>query len=333
MLLRLSDYYCVRDKLLDGVLASKLSSLLSGVSNLKRVQTHWDSKAVAGPGQRVRAFSEIPQVRKRIAKQYDGKDVITWIFDTYLRGKTGMRALSVGCGTGGPELQLAELARGLGTFSNITGFDLSPSSIELANAGARSRGLDDVLTFTVGTIEQPPAGLPWGSFDAVFAFSSLHHLKHLREHIVTIRRWLKTGGLLVAHEYIGPRRQQYSREEVALINSLFRSLPEKHRRDWHTGSVRSGVPIPSALLMWLYDPSETVEADDIAPSIRECFSNVELHVELGTLLVCLLKEIGHNFPADDPDATKTINALCDIELSLIESGLLAPHYATIIARA
>jgi SAM-dependent methyltransferase len=333
MLLRLSDYLCVRDKLFDGVLTSKLASLLHGLSHEQRMQAHWDSKAAAAATKRVRLFSEIPQVQRRIERQYGGKDVVTWIYDTYLRDKVGLRAVSVGCGTGNAELQLAELARDSDTFSQIIGFDPSPGSVKLANDRATNRGVSNILRFVSGTIERPPQQLIESKVDVAFAFSSLHHIQDLNNRVAEIRGWLKPGGVLIAHEYIGPRRQQYSRSEIALIISLFRALPEKYRRDWHTGKVRTGVPIPGALLMWLYDPSEMVEADNIEPAIRKHFSCVEHRAELGTLLLCLLKEIGHNFPADDFEASKTIDTLCDIELSLIDGGLLSPHFATIVARA
>jgi len=52
---------------------------------------------------------------------------------------------------------------------------------------------------------------------------------------------------------------------------------------------------------------------------------------LGTLLLCLLKEIGHNFPDGETDAELIINYLCDIELSLLSSGMLKPHFGTIVA--
>ena len=77
--------------------------------------------------------------------------------------------------------------------------------------------------------------------------------------------------------------------------------------------------------------NKLIELSRGLPSIRAIFSKVNFHVELGTLLLCLLKEIGHNFPDGDVDAEKLIDHLCDIELSLISSGMLSPHFGTIIA--
>jgi SAM-dependent methyltransferase len=330
MLIRKSDFYCIRDKLLDGVLANKLAGLSRGLSHFTRLQAHWDEKATENTFERVRLFSEIPQVRRRICQQYGGKNVVQWIFETFLRGRNGLKVASVGCGTGNAELELAKYG-GSETFFSIIGFDPSNVSIQVANDRVAEAGFDGFLNFKFGTIDQPPPALLEESLDVVFAFSSLHHLTNLRRNVGLMRRWLKPGGLLIAHEYIGPTRQQYSHAEVDLINSLFAVLPEKFRRDWHTGRVRRGVPIPGALLMYLYDPSEMVESSDILPAIRNNFQTVNLHVELGTLLLCLLKEIGHNFPDGETDAELIINYLCDIELSLLSSGMLKPHFGTIVA--
>lgn len=331
MIIRKTDILCIRDKLLDGVVLNKLTGLSRGFSHLTRLQTHWDSKATEMAGRHVRLFSDIPQVRRRIHQQYGGKDVVGWIFENFLQGRTALKVGSVGCGTGNAELELAKLG-GRETFQSITGFDPSNTSVQLANYAATEAGFSHFLNFMSGTIEEPPSAFTKESLDIVFAFSSLHHLTNLHRNVELMRKWLKPGGLLIAHEYVGPSRQQYSPTEVSLITALFSALPEKFRLDYHSGHVRRGVPIPGELLMWLYDPSEMVEASTILPAINNNFQNVKFHVELGTLLLCLLKEIGHNFPDGDFESEKIINKICDIELSLIESGMLKPHFGTIIAQ-
>lgn len=331
MFLRVSDLQCLRDKLADGVLGRKLSRLVGGLTHSERTKAHWDEKVALTHSPRIRLFGEMPRVLERIAHQYDGKDIVSWVFEKYLAPMKGVRALSVGCGSGRAEAKLAALGRPSGVFQSIVGFDPSAASIRLASENAAAQKLEGVLVFEEGTIEG--IRLEPHTFDVAFAFSSLHHLRDLHKQVSIIKKWLKPGGLIIAHEYIGPNRQQYSRQEVKLIQALFDALPERYRQDWHTKRTRTAVPIPGALLMWAYDPSEMVEAADIAPAIRSQFEVVEFRVELGTLLLCLLKEIAHNFPSDDPDANKVIDNLCDIELSLIESGMLAPHFGTFIARA
>lgn len=328
MFIRTSDLQCVKDKLADGVLREKALALVSGLSYAQRLRNHWNSKVKVQTPQRRRLFSEIPHVSARIARQYDGKDVTTWIFDAHLAGRRNLRAVSIGCGTANAELQMAELGRAKGVFSSLFGFDPSEGSLSVARQRADRMQLGNILQFAQGSIEE--LQFEEGSFDVAFAFSSLHHLRDVGRQLEHVHRWLRPGGLLIAHEYIGPSRQQYSAQRVALLNALFDALDPKYRLDWHSRHVRTKVPIPGGLLMWLYDPSEMVESADIAPSLRRLFQVVEFRPEIGTLLLCLLKEIAHNFPESDAEATAVLDGLCDIELAMIQSGLIEPDFATMV---
>ena len=68
----------------------------------------------------------------------------------------------LGCGTGLLSLLLLQRERDL----QITGLDIQPDAIRLANLAAEANGLTDRLTFRVGDLRDRPS-LPAGAFDLV----------------------------------------------------------------------------------------------------------------------------------------------------------------------
>ena len=63
----------------------------------------------------------------------------------WLAGRSGLRALSLGCGAGDREIEWVRL----GVFARITSVDISPEQSQRATRKAKAAGLDDVLNFCV----------------------------------------------------------------------------------------------------------------------------------------------------------------------------------------
>jgi SAM-dependent methyltransferase len=98
------------------------------------------------------------------------------------------RLLEVGCGAG--RLARALAARGI----EVTGIDASPEMIALARR--RSAGAAR-LHFVCGDLMTHP--LEPGSFDAVLAVATLHHLP-AQQALERIEPLLRPGGVLVIHD-------------------------------------------------------------------------------------------------------------------------------------
>jgi len=81
---------------------------------------------------------------------------------------TGKRILDFGCGSG---IHTTEMARFAG---HVTGIDISPETIRLAQEHAQSEGLAGKTTFVVKDAEN--LDFPPGSFDVVTVHGVLHHM-------------------------------------------------------------------------------------------------------------------------------------------------------------
>lgn len=105
----------------------------------------------------------------------------------------GQRILDLGCGDGANAVLFARLG------ATVTGFDISPRSIELARHLASINGVADRTTFLCTPAES--ASLPDAAFDVLWADGVLHHLIPVLEPVLTrAARWVRPGGKAVFSE-------------------------------------------------------------------------------------------------------------------------------------
>jgi len=107
------------------------------------------------------------------------------LFDELRLEPRGKQALEVGCGGG---LVCEEIAR-LGF--EVTGIDPSEPSLAAATLHARSSGF--AIRYEQASGESLP--FPEGSFDVVFCFDVLEHVRDLPQVIREVARVLKPGGV------------------------------------------------------------------------------------------------------------------------------------------
>jgi SAM-dependent methyltransferase len=208
-------------------------------------------------------------------------------------GRSGLRALSLGCGPGDREIEWARL----GAFAHITGIDIAPEQAGRAARNARQAGLDDALSFHVSDARQALRDAR-GGYDVVLALNSLHHFTDLDGTMALIARALAPGGLLIMDEYVGPSRFQWTGAQMRAASTLLAALPQQHRIQ-DDGQVKRRVIRPSRLSMRLDDPSEAAESARLMPALHRHFTILEQH-PYGSILHLTLHGIARNFLADDP---------------------------------
>jgi ubiquinone/menaquinone biosynthesis C-methylase UbiE len=130
----------------------------------------------------------------------------------------GARVLDVGAGTGALSLLAAELG------FEVTALDLSQGMLAKAERKAKERGLDERITFVVGSASEPPAG----PFDAVM---ERHVLWTTTDPVGALEAWRKVAARLVLFEGVwgstapGPKLRTAAAE---LLRKLLRTPPDHH---------------------------------------------------------------------------------------------------------
>lgn len=107
-----------------------------------------------------------------------------------LSASAGARVADVACGVGWAAIAIAQAYPGV----RVDGFDLDPSSIDIARANARAAGVDDRVTFAVRDAADPAAA---GRYDVAVVIEAIHDLSQPVPVLGAIRRMLRPDGLLL----------------------------------------------------------------------------------------------------------------------------------------
>ncbi len=139
----------------------------------------------------------------------------------------GQRLLDFGCGPGENSLIFSKIGY------EVSGFDLSPSNISIAQRLAQKYGMTDRTHFSVGAAER--LNYADEHFDVVVGFDILHHI-NINQGLKECSRVLKKGGLAIFHEpmrvpiFDTLRETRFGRWVVPKEASLDRHITEDERK-------------------------------------------------------------------------------------------------------
>lgn len=271
---------------------------------------------------------ESPVVSEYMNLHISGDPAVNWVQYSaakYLKPRLSPRILSLGCGGGALERDLLRLQ----PDALIVATDFSPGAIALAQRRAAEANLN--IEYRVADMNDMQLGAH--AFDFVFASSALHHVDRLEQLLEKIGKWLRPGGMLIANEYVGPNRLQWTAPQVSAINDILALLPDRYRRRVSDPSQYKRVFLGPGPVeqMKAQDPSEAPRSEDIIPLVRQMFHVIEVKPFGGTLLHMLLQDIIGNFrPAEDAD-NSIIRLICYLEWQLIANGVLKSDFAYFVA--
>jgi len=306
----------------------------------EKVAAHWGDHAVTDELARVHWMGS-PVVRAYLNQRVSGRpdgDWLTWAWHRHVvprlvrRRRAGLRVLVLGCGEGWLERAIA----GRPEIASIDACDVADGAVATAEEAARRAGLADRVRYHVVDLDDEPP--PGGPYDLAIAHSVLHHVENLELAFPALARSLVPNGLLLFNEYVGPRRFQFTREQLAAMNHALARLPRRLRLSWmmRDPSRPEGVAfpykeVPTEAEMLAVDPSEAVRSDELPGFLRAWFEVVEEVDYGGSLLHHLLYDVVQNFdPADLRDA-RLLGLLCLLEAALLATGELPSDYLVAVA--
>lgn len=250
----------------------------------------------------------IPAVKKRWNNKITGnKNIIyqQYVTEHFLKNMT-IKALSIGCGTGGKELIFKE-------FANIYSFECLDISKDRISEANQYKTLQNANNYSFLNKSLNDFDIKNDGYDLIMFDSSLHHLFNIHEVLKKVKLGLKSDGILLIFEYTGPNRFQYTKKQLKICNEILKSIPKKYRLFLDEKTIKKHVYSPGYLRMYFSDPSEAVESQIILEEIHKLFDPVH-EIKLGGDLLCpLLKGISHHFMKGNKESNILLDRLFNLE--------------------
>jgi len=211
-----------------------------------------------------------------------------------LPGKSGLRAISVGCAAGTKEMSLMQLV----DISEFDLFDISPANIQFGKEEAARQGILDRVNLRVGNAFDSNLG---NSYDLVYWNNSLHHMPSVANAIQWSRERLNQDGLFAMDDFVGPNRFQWTNENINWATRVRQGLPERFLRNPHSPQhqIPREIVRPTPEEIIDIDPTEAVDSERIVPSLLKTFSKCEIIPTGGALYHLALNDIFCNFESED----------------------------------
>jgi SAM-dependent methyltransferase len=271
-----------------------------------------------------------PVVRRHLNRRASGDPDGDWLtgLDVAVLGPLGkaLDILVLGCGEGWLERVLARSP----AARSIDAVDISPEAVSRARQQAREEGLSK-LCYSVLDLNRE--ALESDRYDVVIAHSVLHHVEALEHAYRSIRAALRTGGLLVVNEYVGPNRLQYTDQQLELVNRIMGALPERLRYSAIDELLLDRRERPPVEQMIATDPSEAVRSEEVLAVAERWFETLH-RVDLGgTVLQPLLYGLIQSFRPGNADDDAVLGLICLLEEQLVDGQVLASDFVLSIMRA
>jgi ubiquinone/menaquinone biosynthesis C-methylase UbiE len=255
-------------------------------------------------------FWVIPRVKTRWNVKCTGNqntEYEDYVVEKYLKGKSGLKLLSVGCGNSSHEQTFSKH----NCFESVEGIDISEKQIIKARNCAVE---DDCPKVSYRLCDFESETLEANTYDVVLFHSSIHHFKNINQILLEkTLPILKSGGLIVMFDYTGPNKLQWTNEQLNVANKLLKKIPSERKKWYNSNVTKKRVYRPGLFRMWASDPSEAADSEQILNNLQESFEVLEEKKLGGNLIHPLLKGISHHFCDDSEDTNEILNDIFKLD--------------------
>ncbi len=206
-------------------------------------------------------WNNFPQVLEYMSENFTGDRKKWWVKDFKERYALTpfKRGLFLNCGNGWVEREFIDEH----IVMWAAAFDYSARLISIAQ---KEKGPRAISYFRADANRIDFAD---NQFDLVVNVAALHHVQYINRFCCILCKTTTEDGVFVNFDYIGPARNQYSKQHWRCIKQVNRSLPKNIRK--------SPLIKPYLPSMLNGDPTEAIHSDLIIPTIRRFFDIVERH--------------------------------------------------------
>lgn len=294
----------------------------------RAVAQHWGAWQARQQSGKYGDWADHPYVMGEILRRAFGSPKID--FYEFIKQKypelRNAKALSLCCGDGSFEYELINKQ----VFGSIVGFDIAPDRV-LAGTEKHGKALSPDV-FRLECCDVNAANYGENEFDVVFAKSSLHHISQLEHAFSQIRRCLKPNGKLIALDFFGPSRFQWTDAQLKARSWFWtHRVPDVMKRDLD-GSFIPEIEKPDIQALIKMDPSEAVRSGDLYRLISRNFDLVD-DIAIGGAIVNLLLygDLVNKFNAADESHNQIIHEAFDFERLLMSLGVVGSDFRFIVA--
>ena len=230
-----------------------------------------------------------------------------------------IKILSIGCGDGTIEIELADklLASGYRDFQLI-GVDLSPILLKKFQEKAKKyKNAPCAVEIVEGDLNQ---GAVTGPFDVIIANHALHHILELESLFNFIHKELSNGGIFATVDMIGRNGHMRWPETYGIVRAFW-SLLSKNQQ--YHAQLKRTEPI-----FYDWDCSgegfEGIRAQDILPLILKRFYPSKFIGVGGFIDVFLDRSYGHGFDSKNDSDIRLIKCIAELNEHLLDINAVKP---------
>lgn len=241
-------------------------------------------------------------------------------YEILKRTKPGSRILSVGCGLAEKERFFAEKL----PDREFVALDLADRIVQAGRAENERRGITNL---EIGVGDFNDLELEADAFDLVLGMGAIHHIEQLEHFWASVAKCLRPGGVLIAQEYIGTSRFQWTDAQIEAGNRALREIVPRAHQVHHQEVER-----PSVEAMIAIDPSEAVRSAEIIPTAHAAGFNVTGFCSGGGALLqpVLMYQIS-TFDQQNWSHNRILAQLFEEEDRLMAAGVLTDDFAMFLA--
>ncbi|MFO1051105.1 MAG: class I SAM-dependent methyltransferase [Planctomycetota bacterium] len=237
------------------------------------------------------------------------------------RTRPGDRVVSVGCGSATKEIAIARQL----PDRRFLGLDIAHETVARMREQIAAQGPSN-LELQIGDFND--LQLERGAFRALLGLGAIHHVQKLESFWSGVAHGLTADGCVLAQEYVGPNRFQWTDAQIAAGSAALKELVPLQHQTHHRHVER----IPEALLI-AADPSEAVRSAELLPTLRDAGFRIEGLAGAGcALLQPVLMEQIATFDPRNWQHNLVLARLFEREDALMKQGVLGDDFVAFVAR-